>query len=84
MVVATKWLFDNQTKVKYPPKSSINPARLVASLANPKPNWVQSTVTFHHSYSEYIKNKILYLSSSAVSNTYFFSFNLTFLCVMRE
>ena len=50
VAVPTKWLNVDLNKCKYPPKSIVNVVRMVINRTEPKQNWDESDVVFHHSY----------------------------------
>lgn len=54
-VIPSKWLFDNNTKCKYPPKKEkLKITRLVMSKMDPGKDWNIYKLQFHHYYSKFV------------------------------
>ena len=52
-VIPSKWLLDNNTKCKYPPKKDkLKTTRLVMSKIDPGQDWDIYNLQFHHYYSK--------------------------------
>lgn len=52
-VISSKWLFDNNTKCKYPSKKDkLKTTRLVMSKIDPGQDWDICNLQFHHYYSK--------------------------------
>jgi len=52
-VIPSKWLFDNNTKCKYPSKKDkLKTTRLVMSKIDPGQDWDIYNLQFHHYYSK--------------------------------
>lgn len=54
-VIPSKWLLDNNTKCKYPPKKDkLKATRLVMSRMDPGQDWNIYNLQFHHYYSKFV------------------------------
>lgn len=54
-VIPCKWLLDNNTKCKYPPKKDkLKTTRLAMSKVDPGQNWNIYNLQFHHYYSKFV------------------------------
>lgn len=61
MPVATRWLMTSKqlkegdkTILQYPPNTAKNKTRMLIALCAPTSTWIKTSVTFHHSYSEFL------------------------------
>lgn len=60
-VIPSKWLFDNNTKCKYPPKKDkLKTTRLVMSRIDPGQDWDIYNLRLHHYYSNFLTFSDIY------------------------
>ena len=61
-VIPSKWLLDNNTKCKYPPKKDkLKTTCLVLAKIDPGQDWNVYNLQFHHYYSKFVNFEDVYV-----------------------